>query len=103
MISLRLAIPAILVATVVAACFTYFASPPPLVEADPLLPSTVPDSKNLPDARTATSTDQRRKAEEQASAFERAAEAILKRAPFAEASARTTGHVPLPKRRPIPR
>jgi hypothetical protein len=105
MISLRLAVPAVLVAAVVAGCFTYFVTPSPRVEADPLLPATVPDMKSLPDAGRPTSTDHQRRAEERASAFERAAEAILKRASYAEASASTaiTGHIPLPKRRPIPR
>jgi hypothetical protein len=48
-------------------------------------------------------------AEQQAAAaFERAAETILKRLPDAQASAGAdeppiTGHIPLPKRRPIPR
>jgi hypothetical protein len=45
-------------------------------------------------------------AEEQAAAFRQAAKAILKQAPNAQASADEppiTGHIPLPKRRPIPR
>jgi len=108
MISLRLAVPAVLVATVVAGCFTYSVTPSPRVDADPLSPATVRKLKSLPGAGRPTSTDQRRSAEERASAFERAAEAILKRASYAEASASTgeppiTGHIPLPKRRPIPR
>jgi uncharacterized membrane protein len=104
MISLRPAVLAVLVAAAFAGCLTYFVTPPPRVEVDPLLPATVPDMK-LPDAGTPTSTDQRRSAEERSSAFERAAAAILKRASYAEASASTViaGHVPLPKRRPIPR
>ena len=94
MISLRPAVLAVLVAAAFAGCLTYFVTPSPRVDADPLLPATVPDMKSLPDPG--------------ASAFERAAEAILKRASYAEASASTgeppiTGHIPLPKRRPIPR
>jgi hypothetical protein len=105
MISLRPAVLAVLVAAAFAGCLTYFVTPSPRVDVDPLLPATVPDMKSHPDAGTPTSTDQRRSAKKQVSAFERAAEAILKRASYAEASASTaiTGHVPLPKRRPIPR
>jgi len=102
MIGLRLAVPAVLVAAVVAGCFTYFVTPSPRVDAGMLLPATVPDMKSLPGAGTPTSTDHQRRSAE---AFERAAGAILKRVSYAEASASTviTGHVPLPKRRPIPR
>jgi hypothetical protein len=104
MISLRPAVLAVLVAAAFAGCLTYFVTPSPRVDADPLLPATVPDMKSLSDARTPTSSDQRRSAAD----FERAAEAILKRASYAEASASTgqppnTRHIPLPKRRPIPR
>ena len=60
-----------------------------------------------PDTGIPTNIDQRKTAE-QASAFTRAAEAILKHAPDAQASAgisepQITGHIPLPKKRPIPR
>jgi hypothetical protein len=109
MISLRPAVLAVLIAAAFAGCLTYFVTPSPRVDADPLLPATVPDRKSFPDAGAPTSTDhQRRSAEERASAFERAADAILKRASYAEAAASTgepqiTGHIPLPKRRPIPR
>ena len=108
MISLRLAVPTILVAAAVAGCFTYFVTPPAPVEADQRLPPTGPDMTG-PDTGTPTNIGQRPSAEEQAAAdFQRAAAAILKRAPEAQASAGTdeppiTGHIPLPKRRPIPR
>jgi len=112
MISLRLAVPAVLVAAAVAGCFTYFVtSPPPppgVVEADQRLPPTAPDMTG-PDTGTPTNIDQRPSAEEQAAAaFQRAAAAILRRAQDAQASAGTdeppiTGHIPLPKRRPTPR
>jgi len=101
MISLRLAVPVVLVAAAVAGCFTYFVTPPPaprVVEAMP-----------VPDTGTPTDIDQRPSAEEQAAAaFQRAAAAIQKQAPDAQASAGTdeppiTGPIPLPKRRPIPR
>jgi hypothetical protein len=108
MISLRFAVPAVLVAAAVAGCFTYFVTPPPPprgVEADQQLPPTLPDMA-APDTGTPT-IDHRPSAEEQA-AFQQAAEAVLKQAPDAQASAGTdeppiTGHIPLPKRRPIPR
>ena len=112
MMSLRLAVPAVLVAAAVAGCFTYFVTPPPhhpprVVEVDQRLPPTVPDMP-APDTGTPTNIDQRPSAEEQSAAFRQAAEAILKQAPDAQASAGTdepaiTGHIPLPKRRPIPR
>jgi hypothetical protein len=108
MISLRLAVPAVLAAAAVAGYFTYFVTPPPPVEADQRLPPTVPDMTG-PDTGSPTNIDQRPSAEEQAAAaFQRAAAAILRRAQYAQASAGTdeppiTGHIPLPKRRPIPR
>jgi hypothetical protein len=107
MISLRLAVPAVLVAAAVVGCFAYFVAPPPQLEADERLPSTVPDMTG-PDSAIRTSIDQRSSAEDQAAAFQRAADAILKRARDAQASAgphetTITGHIPLPKRRPIQR
>jgi hypothetical protein len=86
MISLRLFVPAGLVAAAVAGCFTYFVAPPPTpleVEVDqPLLP-TVPNL-TPPDTGTPTNIDQRPSPEE---LFQQAAEAILKQAPDAQASA----------------
>jgi hypothetical protein len=112
MISLRLAVPAVLFAAAVAGCFTYFVTPPPppprVVDADQRLPPTVPDMPG-PDTGTPTNIGQRPSAEEQAAAaFQRAAAAIQRQASEAQASAGIdeppiTGHIPLPKRRPIPR
>jgi hypothetical protein len=109
MISLRLAVPAVLVAAAVAGCFTYFVTPPPppprVVEADQRLPPTMPDMTG-PDAGTPKNIDRHPSSEEQAAAYKHAAEAIIKQAPDAQASADKppiTGHIPLPKRRPIPR
>jgi hypothetical protein len=104
MISLRLAVPAVLVAAALAGCFTYFVAPPPPVKADQPLPA----AGKMPgaDMGTPTNIDQRPSAAERADAFRQAAEAILKQAPDAQASADEppiTGHIPLPKRRPIPR
>jgi hypothetical protein len=100
MVSLRLAIPVILVAAAVAGCFTYFVTPPPLVEADqrlrPTLPNVTPDLDHRPSAEELAEA-----------AFRKAASAILRRLPDAQASAgtnepRITGRIPLPKRRPKP-
>ena len=101
MISLRLAIPGVLLAAAAAGCFTYFVVPPPPVEVDQRLPPTVPDMKGP------TNIDRRPSAEEKAAAaFQQAAAAILRPLPNALASANEppiTGHIPLPKKRPIPR
>ena len=108
MTSLRLAVPAVLVAAAVAAWFTYFVTPPPPVEADQRLPPTSPNVSRS-DMVTPKSVDQRLSVEEQAAAaFQRSAAAILRRLPAAQADAGTvelpiTAHIPLPKRRPIPR
>ena len=108
MIRLRLAVPAVLVAAAFAGCLTYFVVPLTQVDADQRLPATMP---NLT-ARTEPSAPdigQHLAAEQQAAAaFERAAKTILKRLPDAMAYAgadepQITGHIPLPKRRPIPR
>jgi hypothetical protein len=107
MTSLRHAVPAVLVAAVVAACFTYLVTPPSPVETDRRLPSTARDMTGRPNTTTPTNIDQRLSAEEQAAAaFKKAAAAILRQAPYAQASAGElpiTGHIPLPKKRPIPR
>jgi hypothetical protein len=101
MISLRLAVPVVLVAAAVAGCFTYFVSlsPPPPVEADQGLRPTLPDVPPNIDRRP--STEEKAKA-----AFERTAAAILRQAPYAQASTGDElpiiGRIPLPKRRPKP-
>jgi hypothetical protein len=108
MISLRLAVLAVLVAASFAGCLTYFVAPSPRADADQLLPVTAPTltgrTSGIP-----TNIEQRTTAEKQAAAaFQRAAETIQKRSPDAQASAGAdeppiTGHIPLPKKRPIPR
>ena len=107
MISLRLAVPGILFAAAAAGCFTYFFTPPPQeVEVDQQSPPTMPDMTS-PHTGTPTNIDQRPTAkEEAAAAFQKAAAAILRPLPNALASANEppiTGHIPLPKKRPIPR
>lgn len=113
MISWRYAIPTILGAAVVAACITYAISSvlPQLVEASQRPPLLLPTTSNLDSAISANNTHP--SSEDQVTAYQRAAEAILQRAQNARASAdepRITGniplpkgHVPLPKKRPIPR
>jgi hypothetical protein len=78
MISLRLAVLAVLIAAAFAGCLTYFVTPSARVDADRRLPAIVP-----------TKTIERHPAanEQAATAFEQAAETILKRLPDAQASA----------------
>ena len=108
MISLRLALPAVLVAAALAGCFTYFVTASPPVEIDQRLPPTSPNVSRS-DMVTPTGVDRRPSSEEQAAAaFQRSAAAIPRRLPNAQADAGTvelpiTGQIPLPKRRPIPR
>ena len=109
MVTLRFAVPAILAAAAAAGCFIYFVTPPPArVEADQRLPPAVLYSRG-PDMTASTSIDQRPSADEKAAAaFQEAAAAILRQAPYTPASAGAdeppiTGPIPLPKRRPITR
>ena len=102
MISLRFAVPAALVVAVLAVCFTYFVLPRPPVAPPPQLPEKMPElHMGIP-----ASVDPP-KAQETADDFLQAAQAILKKEPDARASADKptviTGHIPLPKKRPIPR
>ena len=86
MISLRLAVPAILAAAAVAGWFTYVVSPPSAqIEADQRLPPTVRMSRG-PDAAASTRINLHPTADEQAAAaYWEAAKAILRRAPYAQA------------------
>ena len=109
MVTLRFAVSAILAAAAAAGCFTYFVTPSPArVEADQRLPLTVPNLRG-PDTTASIRVDQRPSADEKAAAaYQKAAEAILRRAPNVRASAGgdeppITGPIPLPKRRPITR
>ena|SRR5947207_1809087 len=110
-VSLRLAIPTMLVAAVVAAGFTYLIAliaPPSPVEADQRAPPTVSSSgvhHTVVPMRIGRPTNEEEKA---VATFQRAADEILKRAANLQASVATgglpiSGKVPLPKRRPIPR
>jgi len=114
MTSLRLAVPIVLVAAAVAGCITYFVAPDPPqpIEAGRRLPPTVPNVTDRPAAGISTNI-LRPSTEEHIDAFQRAADAILKRAQNATAAAGeplvtgpiplVTRPVPLPRRRPIPR
>jgi hypothetical protein len=100
---LRLAAPAVVVAAVLAGSFTYFVSPPPRVEAD-----AQPAPTGLDDSSAAAGTRARVGQDRSSEDFLRAAEAILRPLSNAQAASRIdelpiTGHIPLPKRRPIPR
>ena len=113
MVTLRFAIPAILAAAAVAGCFSYFVTLPAWVETDaPLSAVRLPPAVLYsigPNARGSTGIDQPPNADEQAAAaYQKAAEAILRRAPNTRASAVSdelpmTGRIPLPKKRPIAR
>ena len=113
MVPLRFTIPATLAAVAVAGCFTYFVTQPAWVEADAPLPAVrLPPAvlySTGPSARASTGIDQPSNADEQAAAaYQKAAEAILRRAPNSRASAiidelPMTGRIPLPKKRPLAR
>jgi hypothetical protein len=101
MISLRVAVPAVLVAAVLAGCFTYFVPPRPPVAPPPQLPEKMPELRMGIPANVDPP-----KTEERADDFLQAAQAILKKEPNALAFADKppiTGHIPLPRKRPIPR
>jgi hypothetical protein len=100
---LRLAVPAVVAAAALAGSFTYFVSPPPRVEAEQRPAATAREMTG-----TAVGTPVRIAQDRRAEDFLRAAEAILRPLSNAQASVLPgerpiTGHIPLPKRRPIPR
>ena len=112
MVSLRLAVPMVIAAAVVAACFTYLVAPriapPSPDEADRRAPPTA-SSSGVQEVVAPMRIGRLANDEEKAvAAFQRAADAILKRAENLQAAATPnerpiSGKVPLPKRRPIPR
>jgi len=107
MISWRFIVPAVLAAAAIAGFLAYFVTPSPPVEAVQLI-ATSPDISGA-DTGTRTNIDQRARVEEEAKAtFDRAAAAIRRQAPDSQASADITQpppaqHIPLPKKRPLPR
>jgi hypothetical protein len=109
MISSRLAVPAVLTAAAVAGFLTYLIDQPIApVEVNQRLPPFNPIVTGI-DTTASTSADQYRGGDEKAAiAYLEAAQAILRRAPSARASASNDelpikGRIPLPKRRPIAR
>ena len=105
MIIWRLAIPAVLVAASVAGWITYLFTPPPQAEADQLLPPNLQRMTRPLDLGISTNI-QHPSREDDVTAYQRAADAILEKARNARASAdepSATGRIPLPKRRPITR
>jgi hypothetical protein len=107
MINSRLAILAVLTAAVVAGVLTYLVDRPiAAVEVNQRPPSSI---MNGPDTTASTSAYQYRGEDEKAAiAYLEAAQAILRRAPSARASAShdelpIKGQIPLPKKRPIVR
>ena len=117
MISGRFAFVAVLTAAVVAGCITYFLVPvPPQVEPlrrtalppAPLPPAPLPPKPNweAPEAKAMDAVDQPGTKDKRVAAFEKAAEAILRRPTSAGAFAEErpiAGSIPLPRKRPIPR
>jgi hypothetical protein len=100
---LRLAVPAVVVAAALAGSFTYFVSPPPRVETEQRAAAPARAAAGTAAAKP-LSIVRDRAAED----FLRAAEAILRPLSSAQASDRPDelpimGHIPMPKRRPIPR
>lgn len=109
MIGVRLAAAAVLVAAVVAGCITYLlipAGPGPLEADQPMQPTVLNVSGRFDPGQS--EEIHRPVTRDHIEAFERAAEAILKRAQHATAAAGTdrpliTGRIPLPRPRPLPR
>jgi len=115
MVTLRFAVPAILATAAAAGCFSYFiiVSLPARFKTDArLLDVRLPPAvlySPSPSALASIQIDEPPNADELAAeAYQKAAEAILRRAPNTRASAFAderpmTGRIPLPKKRPIAR
>jgi hypothetical protein len=115
MVTLRIAVPAILATAAAAGCFSFFVivTLPARFETDArLLDVRLPPAalySPSPSTGASTQIDQPPNADElAAAAYQKAAEEILRRAPNTRASAFNderpmTGRIPLPKKRPIAR
>jgi len=109
MVGSHLIIPAVVTAGALVGCFAYLLSPPipsvPVVQQPHLGKLTL----GAPDAMALNGPDwQPVENDKAATAYLEAAQAILRRAPTAQASASAneipiTGRIPLPRKRPIPR
>ena len=109
MIGSHLVISAVLTAAALAGCFTYLLRPPIASVKVDQQPHLGKLTLSAP-AATASKSDDRHPVENEkaAIAYLEAAQAILRRALTAQASASNdelpiTGRIPLPKKRPIPR
>jgi hypothetical protein len=109
MVNLHFAVPVILAAAVVAGCLSYLIAPLDRVETDVRLPPRAVLNSAASNSRASTRIETLPNADDlAAAAFEKAAEAILRRAPDTQASIGRdeppiAGPVPLPRRRPIAR
>jgi hypothetical protein len=103
MISWRFAVPAILVAAAVAGGITYFAAlaPPQLIEGGERPPTIAPKATDRPDSAVSKNV-QPPSTDDDITAYQRAADAILSKA-SADEPPLVTERIPLPKRRPLPR
>ena len=106
MVTLRFAIAAILITLVVGGCLTFLVSPLARLLTDNTVLPGLPSLRVI-DTRIIARSEHALRAEEKAAvAYEKAADAILKRAPNARASVVANEQpirppIPLPKRRPI--
>lgn len=103
MIIFRLAL-SVLAAAAIAACITRLVSSPGTIEADRRSPPAISSLKSA-DAMVPKRMEapQPRAEEKDVVAYQRAADAILRRVPYVQAAAGErpiTGPIPLPKRRP---
>jgi hypothetical protein len=105
----QVAIFAVVTAATLAGSFTYLVRPPITVVEDNQRPHIGKLTLSAPDITISKGTYMQSVEDEKAAvAYLEAAQAILRRAPTAQASARLdelpiTGRIPLPKKRPIPR
>jgi hypothetical protein len=109
MIGSHVAIFAVLTAAALAGCVTYLVHAPVARVEDDQRPHLGKLTLSAPNA-TASKSDDRQPTENEkaAIAYLEAAQAILRKAPTAQASASNeglpiTGRIPLPRKRPIPR
>ena len=109
MIGSHLIISAVLTAAALAGCFTYLLRPAITSVKVDQQPHLGKLTFSGPDTTASKGTDsQATENEKAATAYLEAAQAILRRAPTAQASASAdelpiTGRIPLPRKRPIPR